>query len=109
MQGATHLQNSVVLCSVLKSVLWETHVHKAVWVQNKGHTRKDLSVTFLNCLLISIQKARVDEGVEAKKYNKLNCYVRRSHDNNMRKHKKVKEKGYKMGNSFKNTIMNTEV
>lgn len=46
----------------LQSVLWETQVHRALWVQKGGHTRRDMPVKVLNSPLICIQKAGVNEG-----------------------------------------------
>ena len=46
----------------LKSLLWETRVHRALWVQKGGHTRRDLPVKVLNVPFISTQNAGVNEG-----------------------------------------------
>jgi hypothetical protein len=46
----------------LKSILWETQVHRALWVQKVGHIRKDLPVKVLNSPFISTQNAGVNEG-----------------------------------------------
>jgi hypothetical protein len=54
--------SSSSLSFFLRSVLWETQVHGALWVQKGGHTRKDMPVKVLNSPLICIQKAGVNEG-----------------------------------------------
>ena len=46
----------------LKWILWETQVHRALWVQKGGHIRKDLPVKVLNSLFISTRNAGVNEG-----------------------------------------------
>lgn len=46
----------------LKSILWETQVHRALWIQKGGLIRKDLPVKVLNSPFISTQNAGVNEG-----------------------------------------------
>lgn len=46
----------------LKQVVWETQVHRALWVQKGGHTRKDLPVKVFNSPFIHTQNAGMNEG-----------------------------------------------